>query len=154
MFFCCYSVIVFGKCGNINRYQERIVKQPLYFTVIIFFFFYCTRVLFEWFEQSLEMQRSWFRSPVWHLCPEARHFMKFASLHPSVECVPGSFIFIGSVFKMVPGWNAPQGLENVHTLWADWPEFEDWFIFLLSDMVDVLSVIIMNTEYVSWPDRF
>ena len=30
-----------------------------------------------------------------------------------------------ALVKMTPGWNAPQGVENVHTLCADKPESDD-----------------------------
>ena len=30
-----------------------------------------------------------------------------------------------ALVKMMPGWNAPQRVENVHTLCAGKPEFDD-----------------------------
>ena len=39
--------------------------------------------------------------------------------------IVGSFTALTSVRLGTPGWNAPQGVENVHTLCADKPESDD-----------------------------
>ena len=31
-----------------------------------------------------------------------------------------------ALVKLSPGWNAPQGVDNVHTLCACKPESDDW----------------------------
>ena len=58
-------------------------------------------------------------------------YLHFSTLHPGVEWVPGrmrKFMWLDEQVcanKMATGWNAPQGVENVHTLCAGKPKFDD-----------------------------